>query len=63
MCHQDLQACVPLDEIYAQLRKINSHLLEAIAHNVLSGFHALLHTIMPCEPGKKLDWREEEGEN
>ena len=58
MCQQELQVCVPLDEIYGYLRKINSHLWRQLRTGVLSGCHALLYTVVLCELGEKLGWRD-----
>jgi len=58
MCQQDLQACANLEEIYSYLSKINSHLWRQLRTGVLSGCHALLYTVVLCELGEKLGWRD-----
>ena len=58
MCQQELQVCVPLDEIYGYLSKINSHLWRQLRTGVLSGCHALLYTVVLYELGERLGWRD-----
>jgi len=58
MCQQDFQACASLEEIYGYLSKINSHLWRQLRTGVLSGCHALLYTVVLCELGEKLGWRD-----
>ncbi len=58
MCQQDLQACASLEEIYGYLSKINSHLWGQLRMGVLSGCHALLYTVVLCNNGEKLGWRD-----
>lgn len=58
MCQQDLQACVSLEEIHGYLSEINSHLWRQLRTGVLSGCHALLYTVVLCELGEKLGWRD-----
>jgi hypothetical protein len=58
MCQQDLQACANLEEIYSYLSKINSQLWRQLRTGVLSGCHALLYTVVLCELGEKLGWRD-----
>jgi hypothetical protein len=58
MCQQDLQSCVSLGEIHGYLSKINAHLWRQLRTGVLSGCHALLYTVVLCELGEKLGWRD-----
>ena len=58
MCQQDFQACASLEEIYGYLSKINSHLWRQLRTGVLSGCHALLYTVVLCNNGEKLGWRD-----
>ena len=57
-CQQDLQARVSLGEIHGYLSKINAHLWRQLRTGVLSGCHALLYTVVLCELGEKLGWRD-----
>ena len=58
MCRQDLQAWVSLEEIHGCLSKINSRLWRELRTGALSGCHALLYTVVFCELGEKIGWRE-----
>ena len=58
MCQQDLQSCDNLEQIHGYLSKINSHLWRQLRTGVLSGCHALLYTVVLCELGEKLGWRD-----
>jgi hypothetical protein len=59
MHRQDLQkSAASLEEIYGQLRKINSLLWSQLRVGALSGCHALLYTVMLYELGEKLGWRD-----
>ena len=58
MCQQDLQSCASLEEIHGYLSKINAHLWRQLRTGVLSGCHALLYTVVLCEHGEKLGWRD-----
>jgi hypothetical protein len=58
ICQQDLQACNNLEEIYGYLNKINSQLWRQLRTGVLSGCHALLYTVVLCELGEQLGWRD-----
>jgi hypothetical protein len=58
MCQQDLQSCDNLEEIHRYLSEINSQLWRQLRTGVLSGCHALLYTVVLCELGKKVGWRD-----
>jgi hypothetical protein len=58
MCQQDLQSWDNLEEIHRYLSKINSQLWSQLRTGVLSGCHALLYTVVLCNNGEKLEWRE-----
>jgi len=58
MCQEDLQSCASLEEIHGHLSKVNSHLWRQLRTGVLSGCHALLYTVVLCELGEKLGWRD-----
>jgi hypothetical protein len=58
MCQQDLQSRASLEEIHGHLSKVNAHLWRQLRMGVLSGCHALLYTVVLCELGEKLGWRD-----
>jgi hypothetical protein len=58
MCQQDLQSRASLEEIHGYLSKINTYLWRQLRTGVLSGCHALLYTVVLCELGEKLGWRD-----
>lgn len=58
VCRQDLQSRASLEEIHGCLSKINAHLWRQLRTGVLSGCHALLYTVVLCELGEKLGWRD-----
>jgi hypothetical protein len=57
-CQQDLQSCASLEEIHGHLSTINALLWRQLRTGVLSGCHALLYTVVLCELGEKLGWRD-----